>query len=268
MGRTRLTVVRLSIVSAVVSLFISQTSPSEARLDRDSIGQQARNASTRTALPNSTPSDLKFETVGATQVTSPGEGQSLLPAVNVAQETKVPNQGFHSRRASTMKVESATRKRDAAQLNDMSAERFEFALDDDTAEIDTNDRLLYVETGFGAGPEATGPIPAERIPATPDASGIGSPQFITFTDTFALHSKPGSTKTLYLDFDGVTTVGTYWNQRVGIPSRTSPPYDSDGNPAQFSSTELANIQAIWDSVSEDFMPFDVDGAGYFLHGIS
>ena len=181
-----------------------------------------------------------------------------MPAVNTPQESEVPNQGFHSRRASTMKVESATRKRDAARLNGMSAVRFEFALDDDTAEIDTNDRLLFVETGFGTGPEATGLVPAEWIPATPDGSGIGSPQFITFTDTFALHSKPGSTKTLYLDFDGATTFGTYWNQRVGIPSRTSPPYDSDGNPAQFSSTELANIQAIWDSVSEDFMPFDVD----------
>lgn len=258
MGRTRLTVVRLGIVSTVVSLVMSPISPSQARLEPDSIVRQLRRASTPTELPNLTALDPKSAVLGAAQVTSPGEGKSPLPGVNVAQGTKVPNQGFQSRRASTMKGESVTRKRDAARINGMSDERFEFALDDDTAEIDTNDRLLYVETGFGAGPESAGLVPAEWIPSTPEDFGIGSPQFITFTDTFALHSKPGSTKTLYLDFDGSITVGTYWNQRVGILSRTSPAYDSDGNPTQFSAAELTNIQAIWDSVSEDFMPFDVD----------
>jgi hypothetical protein len=257
MARTRMTV-RLSIVGAVVSLLALRPSPSEARIERDSVGQQGLGASARTALPDLTLSSPKSETLVAAPATSPVEGLAPDPAANTPEEFKAPNQGFHSRRASALKAESPTRKRNAARLNDMSAERFESALSDDTAEIDTNDRLLYVDTPLGTGPEATAPIPAEWTPtATPDTTGT-EPQFITFTDAFALHSKPGSTKTLYLDFDGATTVGTYWNQRVGIPSRTSPAYDSDGNPAQFSAAELTNIQAIWDATSEDFMPFDVD----------
>ena len=38
----------------------------------------------------------------------------------------------------------------------------------------------------------------------------------------------------------------------------TPPYDTDGNPASFSTTELANIVAIWRSVAEDYAAFDVD----------
>ena len=38
----------------------------------------------------------------------------------------------------------------------------------------------------------------------------------------------------------------------------TPPYDTDGNNASFSTTELANIVAIWRSVAEDYAAFDVD----------
>jgi hypothetical protein len=35
------------------------------------------------------------------------------------------------------------------------------------------------------------------------------------------------------------------------------PYDRDGDPG-FSNAELTNIQEIWQNVSEDYAPFDVD----------
>lgn len=73
---------------------------------------------------------------------------------------------------------------------------------------------------------------------------------------FSLHSNPGATKCIYLDFDGHTTTGTQWNMLFGTTIVT-PAYDIDNN-ASFSATELSNIREIWERVSEDYLPFDVD----------
>lgn len=75
--------------------------------------------------------------------------------------------------------------------------------------------------------------------------------------TFQLHSKPGASKIIYLDFNGHTTSGMYWNDTFG-PDLVTPAYDMDSNPGSFSATELANIQVIWQSVVEDYASFDVD----------
>jgi len=78
---------------------------------------------------------------------------------------------------------------------------------------------------------------------------------------FLLHSNPGATKRIFLDFDGHTTTGTQWNtQNNGANGAAiiSPAYDIDNNPSSFSITELANIRQIWQRVSEDYLPFDVD----------
>lgn len=74
---------------------------------------------------------------------------------------------------------------------------------------------------------------------------------------FLLHSNPGATKRIFLDFDGHTTTGTQWNIQNGA-TIISPAYDIDNNTNSFSATELANICEIWERVSEDFLPFDVD----------
>ncbi len=62
-------------------------------------------------------------------------------------------------------------------------------------------------------------------------------------ETFLLHSNPGASKVIHIDFDG----------HGGDPA-----YDFDGNPGSFSDAELAEIQRTWEQVSEDFLPFDVD----------
>ena len=72
---------------------------------------------------------------------------------------------------------------------------------------------------------------------------------------FLLHSNPGATKRIFLDLDGHTTTGTFWLNGATI---VTPAYDIDSNPSSFSSTELANIREIWERVSEDFLPFNID----------
>lgn len=92
------------------------------------------------------------------------------------------------------------------------------------------------------------------------ATGGGTSSAITATDAFALHSKPGASKVIYLDFDGHTTSGTSWNSSfTGGADIITPPFSNDSTVSTaFSQTELDNIFSIWQRVSEDYAPFDVD----------
>lgn len=77
--------------------------------------------------------------------------------------------------------------------------------------------------------------------------------------TFLLHSKPGSNRKIFLDFDGHTLSGNAWTATYnGGTNIIAPPWDTDGNPGSFSSDEQTAIQQIWFRVAEDFAPFDVD----------
>jgi hypothetical protein len=73
-----------------------------------------------------------------------------------------------------------------------------------------------------------------------------------------LHSNPGATKKIFLDFDGQVVSGTDWNKYNGGRAIHAPAYDIDGNIFSFSSAEIANITEIWRRVSEDYSPFNVD----------
>ena len=93
------------------------------------------------------------------------------------------------------------------------------------------------------------------LPNTADYDGTG--RFAPLEDTFELHSNTNSRFTVYLDFDGHRTENTAWN-RNGRGPFTTPAYDTDGNAAVFGDEERRRIQGIWQRVSEDFLPFDVD----------
>lgn len=77
-------------------------------------------------------------------------------------------------------------------------------------------------------------------------------------DTFALHSLPSATKTIYLDFNGETVTGTIWNDQTAGDPFTLAAYSFEGTSATFSNNELERIQNIWARVAEDFAPFDVN----------
>jgi hypothetical protein len=77
-------------------------------------------------------------------------------------------------------------------------------------------------------------------------------------DVFSLSSRPGSPRTIFLDLDGHTTVGTSWNTDMGLAQIVSAPYDVGGTPGVFSDLERNNIFEIWRRVADDFAPFDVN----------
>jgi hypothetical protein len=63
-------------------------------------------------------------------------------------------------------------------------------------------------------------------------------------------------KSIHLDFTGHNISGTAWNDQQ--PAIVAPPFDTDNNPLSFSSNERAIITEVWQRVSEDFAPFDID----------
>lgn len=108
------------------------------------------------------------------------------------------------------------------------------------------DRTLWIDT-------CGRPYYADPAPANPDSSP--QPALTPGNDVFALHSRPGSTRTIYLDFDGYSVSGSGWSADYG--SFTAPGYSMDSDPA-FNATERARIADIWLRVAEDYAPFDVD----------
>jgi PKD repeat protein len=113
---------------------------------------------------------------------------------------------------------------------------------DRMAIIDRKGRMLYEEeieppTGTVGSPTSTGAL-------------------VPHDQTFKLHSKPGSKRTIYLNFVGATLTNTVWNSSAS--SITALPFDLDGVPYSMSGGELERIQYIWQRVAEDYAPFDVN----------
>jgi PKD repeat protein len=127
----------------------------------------------------------------------------------------------------------------------MSVSDFARLLRSDTsAWLDKGGRLFYVED-FPEPALGSEPVTSEAAP-------------FPLNSTFLLHSRPGANRVIYLDFDGHVTSGTAWNASSGIDPIVSPAYNTDADPNSFSIQELENIQKMWQQVSEDFVPFDVD----------
>lgn len=138
---------------------------------------------------------------------------------------------------------STAEKAKVAARNGWSVQRLVGESSDRSLWIDSDGRLFYVEDAVprgkreGVGP-ADGPYP--------------------YSQTFLLHSKPGSQRTIYLDFNGHTVSGTAWNTLTGADPQVYGAYDSDGNPGSFSNAEQDQIQLTFQKIAEDYAAFDVD----------
>jgi len=86
------------------------------------------------------------------------------------------------------------------------------------------------------------PRPAKAMSLEEQAKALANPPF-PYEDTFLLHSYPSSNQKLFIDFDG---------------HRRYSAWDTDGDIDTFSDAERLVIQLIWYSVSEDFLPFNID----------
>ena len=79
------------------------------------------------------------------------------------------------------------------------------------------------------------------------------------SQTFKLHSKPDSKKTIYLDFNGERIESTQWNANFnGGVGWDAVGFSMDRDFFSYTDEELLVIQSVWQSVAEDFAAFDVD----------
>ena len=135
---------------------------------------------------------------------------------------------------------------DVAKHYRMSPERFAEILQTDRhAWLDKTGRLLFVDE--------FPPPPANNTTVAPAGTVAAAAPF-PVGDTFLLHSKPGSQRVIYLDFNGYTTTGSAWNSGT----ITAAAFNMDSDPTTFSATELERIQYIWQRVADDYAAFDVD----------
>ena len=94
----------------------------------------------------------------------------------------------------------------------------------------------------------------ETLEHPPSGYGPFYPDFLVvpLEETFKMHSNKNAKHVIFLDFDGHTNIeGKY----VGY---TYPPMNFDGTEDSFSDEEKTRIQLIWKSVSEDYLPFNID----------
>jgi hypothetical protein len=144
-----------------------------------------------------------------------------------------------------------SRLADVASRNGVPATQLERILaTDKTAWLDHGGKLFYRE------PVAT---PAERKSAAAPSPRWAKQAVAAATGpAFELHSKPGSNRVIYLDFDGQTITGTAWNASKGIDPVNVSAYDTDGDPANYSTAEQDVVHEVWARVAEDYSTFDVD----------
>ncbi len=117
-------------------------------------------------------------------------------------------------------------------------------LSDGDLAVDQAGRLLFTDGAPDFAPLPDGTAPAAVIPTT---------------SAFSLHSRPGASRTVYLDFNGHTMSGNGWTANYnGGADIVAPPFDTDGNPLNFSDGERNVVIEVWQRVAEDFAPFDVD----------
>ncbi|RTR39133.1 PKD domain-containing protein [Shewanella canadensis] len=111
--------------------------------------------------------------------------------------------------------------------------------------LDHQGRIFYVE------------VEAPADLAEPDP-GSDPETVLSESQTFMLHSRPGASRVIHLDFDGHITEGRQWNTSYNTGTIVSPPYNREGSSDSFTQNELDYIYLMWKQVAEDYAPFDVD----------
>lgn len=103
------------------------------------------------------------------------------------------------------------------------------------------------------------PAPLEELPRTPQPFiAAASLPVSPFPTNLIFHSRPGSANVLYLNFTGETVTNTAWNTALKRASIPAVGFSLDSDFSSFTDTEQLAIQRIWQRVSEDYAPFEID----------
>ena len=119
--------------------------------------------------------------------------------------------------------------------------------------VSADNRLFYACKMVA--PVGSLPGAAAAIQTGPDTSTYtGTPPTVNATTAFQLHSRPGASKVLYLDFNGHTTPAGVWSGS----SIVTPAFQLAGTASPTDPLNLNAIRDIWLHVAEDFAAWDID----------
>lgn len=119
--------------------------------------------------------------------------------------------------------------------------------------VSADNRLFYACKMVA--PVGSLPGAAAAIQTGPDTSTYtGTPPTVNATSAFQLHSRPGASRVLYLDFNGHTTPAGVW----GAAAIVTPAFKLSGTATPTDQLNLNAIRDIWLHVSEDFSAWDID----------
>ncbi len=142
-----------------------------------------------------------------------------------------------------------SRMRDVAQFHRLDEDTLRGLFQRDRSLwVDRQGRLFYV-CELGPRPQQ-GPVgESTNTPPLNPLYALGQ--------TFKLHSRPGASRVIYLDFDGHDASTTIWGSGLGT-APIARPFDLDSAPYTFSTAERQRIQFIWARVAEDYLQYDLD----------
>jgi hypothetical protein len=108
----------------------------------------------------------------------------------------------------------------------------------------------------GIGTPALGTFPAIDTPLptkAADSPGATSTAVATGLPMPVLNSLPGASATLYLDFGG-----DFVSSWLGYSNISIPAFDTDGDGAPLSQSEVDAISSIWQIVAENYAPYNIN----------
>jgi hypothetical protein len=145
---------------------------------------------------------------------------------------------------------------------------------DGTTQLDTNDNGYDFDTGYPSAASAATPTSGDSalyrdldpgtyfVRVTGANNTTGAYELKVTPDTrysstpIGLNSNPGARDTVHLVLNGYTSIpGERWN---GGRPFTTPPYDLNGNPREFTPGEQLSIANMFAVVAEDYSPFNVN----------
>jgi len=145
------------------------------------------------------------------------------------------------------------RKADIAKWYNIPEGEFDQKCQNDKCvKVDQYGRLFHACEGLALTPEKLKELASQtaKEPVSFDSS-------IDPESAFELESLPNATKTIYLDFNGHVTKGTFWNT-TDKPEIVHPPMDWGIRDSNFTEMEKREIIKIWKQVCEDFSPYEVN----------
>lgn len=174
---------------------------------------------------------------------SPSAGARQFPPGSLRQPEDLPLGRF---RAHLVNLPEAARLHAIEWLRD-----FHFTeLDLNSMQVDASGGIFYADTFvLPARPAASRDTPvigAAAIPINP------------FPSSLKFHSRPGSPNVLYLNFAGETITSGQWLTDVGRSSIPAVAFSTDADYSTYSDAEQLAIKRIWERVTEDYAPFDID----------